>query len=182
MQTTLAPTSLPDWFIPPENSLIDYEASIETWVSSNVAIHKPLGSPVSSSGTDAASSAAAQSKMQPLERQTDTAGYKLAPVQGSVPAAIVQNPTAGTIIVRLSGNAVRAGYRITPPTLVSFAGQVPTLLNAYVKEMQIGDVGVPIYGLIWAIDYQITTGADNRTPPVSPNQILNGLPDPGSFT
>lgn len=165
----------------PQNSFLDYHAAVESWQFTEASVQKPLGDPTQQSRGQ--NSTAAGTTLVPLAQSasglTTTDGYKMVPLQGRVPQAIVQYARAGTTFFRLSGHAVRIGYRIAPPRLVDCAGQTPVLLSRYVKEEQVGNSGgVPIYGLVWELDYIIPLSPDGGVPPIAPNPILNGNPNP----
>jgi hypothetical protein len=72
---------------------------------------------------------------------------------------VFQNRAPATFHVMMSGNAVRAGYPILPPALLSVGNQSPVLINdeaaghGYRQGLVANWLGVPIYAARWRFRY-----------------------------
>lgn len=101
----------------------------------------------------------------------------------SAPTSIIQTRAKPSVQIVMEGKALRAGYYISPPAIVSAAGQPaypsndPRLGDGFSSKI-VANVGVPIVAASWRLRYTLpalpTTGFG---PP--PNVILTG-PDDGN--
>lgn len=88
---------------------------------------------------------------------------------------VVQQRTTPTLHIRLTGSALRAGFGIPCPELVSVNGVRPTLVNGAgeggFRQGVVGNVGVPLIGAAWDLHYVLES-----IPPgslaVPPNDFL----------
>lgn len=87
----------------------------------------------------------------------------------------VQQRIKSTMYVTLAGHAVRVGYPIPIPELVSVNGKTPVLVGqpAFVQQV-VGNAIVPVYAARWSLTYVFTDDGGIPTLPISvpPNGFL----------
>lgn len=146
---------------PDASSFLDYQLYLEVQAIDNTVILEPLP-------TQAVN-------YSPVAKSlTGTTGYKQPYI--SAPAAIGQYRGAPKYILTLWGRCLRAAYDVTPPVLVSVAGQKPLPQNdatCYFRTWIAANYGVPIVGAEWRFRYLLLT------PPTEPftapaNPVLGG--------
>jgi hypothetical protein len=89
------------------------------------------------------------------------------------PEARVHRKGPPTFFIRMVGHAIRAGYKVTRPRLLSYSGMVPIDLGGTFKVEPIKrDMGCPVYAAKWDWLYQLpkpATGDINKEFVVSNN-------------
>jgi hypothetical protein len=136
----------------------------ETWLryvgNSNIALHKPLGTPPATiQGADALNPGF-------------TGGPTVLTIpysQGAVPTDAVQAPTAANSSVMLIGRAMRAGAQISPPSLVMVGGVRAELVHVDFQVKIVANVGIPVYAARWEILYVLPRNSTAAIPvPTNP--------------
>lgn len=143
------------------DSFLAYECTLAFVATGGTARHKPLGyAPEASSFSD------------PLD-----ANVKPRSQQGSTPSDTIQSIGPATCQVVLSGEAIRAGYAVVPPNLVSIGGVKATLDDEYFENVDLGNTGgLSVFGGRWVITYILDRVPDGNIP--VPTNLL--APDDGS--
>jgi hypothetical protein len=125
----------------PEDSFLDYQLVLDVQPIDNTIALQPLPTePVSYA--------------PPTPDVTDQTGYQQPYSNG--PCAIVQYRGSPLVYVTLWGRAVRAGYQIAPPQLVSLGGQTPTPSNDSTcgfRSWVAANLGIPIVCAEWLFRY-----------------------------
>lgn len=159
---------------PPDKSWLDYRITTITEGSSGTVESKPLPVtpiPVRPSGSTAAGWDASQTGMPTTPPAYDKPFPPL-PNAGNVS---VQRRTSPTLYVRLVGQALRVGYPIQIPELVSVAGATPTMVSRVdcgegFAQSVVGNVLVPVYAASFNLRYVLN---DVPQGPIGPP--VNGL-------
>lgn len=148
--------------IPPlEQSWLSYETFYIYHENDNIAIHKPLA------GTVTQSAPVVDPFSTDSIRREDDFGTG---VSATVPD-IVQRLSSPSVRVTLIGSAERIGYEINPPRLTRFRGkEVQQLSQILVPSISQVVQGVPVYKLLWRLEYVILTPPDKL--PVLANPML----------
>lgn len=148
----------------PESSWLDYRAEIVLEPHDNVAELKPLA--LAQPSYDAAASGPG-----------DNSGGAVSPwAQGN--ASTFQYRASPRQVVWLRGYAVRAGYPINPPQLVSVGGQPAVPANdgtGYFRTTKAAVSIVPIYAAVWAFRYLLPDAPAGAVAP--PDNFLLDPPD-----
>jgi hypothetical protein len=142
----------------PEDSFLGYKLVLEVQQRPNTAYLQPLPtSPVAYT--------------PPRTDSTSQAGYTV-PYKGG-PCAITQYRGNPAVFVTLWGRALRAGYVITPPQLLSVGGQTPVPMDdpdgGFFRSEIIADLGIPIVAAEWSFTYLL---------PCPPRQAFGPPPNP----
>jgi hypothetical protein len=98
-----------------------------------------------------------------------------------VPTAMVQQRAATWYEAIMEGQAMRLGYPIGEPSIVSVGGVPAVRINEKgqgFKSAIIGNYGQPVYGAVWKIRYTLTK-MPTGTIAVPPNTLFNA-PQPGA--
>src|SRR5206468_1261682 len=88
-------------------------------------------------------------------KATDTeSGYAI-PYTSNAPHSIIQTRALPTVAIVLTGRALRAGYSITPPSIVSVGGIVPVPQGNpnSVRQSVVCNLGVAVVAASWSIRY-----------------------------
>ncbi len=83
---------------------------------------------------------------------------------GNTPPDVIQQVSAPSYTIRLTGTAVRAYYRPPAPRIVSVNGVAVTQRRRRVSETVLGKSSVPIYGLAWDITYLVPSAPVGNYP------------------
>lgn len=101
-------------YVEPETSWLEWKCSVKRVTDHNVIRHKPLAGTVryDRPGVDA------------LGDVADVAADDSDPSAGWTAGTpdFIQQVAAPSMMIRLIGGAIRCGYRINPPTMISFGG------------------------------------------------------------
>lgn len=131
----------------PENSWISYECALQIANTDEVVELKPLPP------------APPQAKIEEIVNLA----AKISPIGalvGNVIQSVIQTRAQPTTEAWLTGHAVRAGYEITPPVLLTVGG-APAVLNQPfdgrgIESRIIANWGVPICAATWRYRYLVT--------------------------
>ena len=97
------------------------------------------------------------------------------PQSGPFPPTMVQQRSADQFWVIQTGRAVRAGWMINPPTLLSLGG-IPCVPNNRLddgfEQKVVGNIGFPIYSATWTFRYAIASPPG--VVPTADNPIYGG--------
>ena len=153
----------------PESSWLEYVCVPRRVVDHRQIRHKPLSGTVQ---YNAQSKVDAMGLVQALAAQTSnpTAGWS-----ASVDD-IVQQISAPSMILRLTGYAVRVAHRVNPPQLITYGGKVATISYEDVTERTLGlSESVTAYRTDWDLIY-IIPGAPTSIPlPANPLYMTDGV-------
>jgi hypothetical protein len=152
-----------------ENSFLEYELSIDVQPLDNTLYLQPLPTTPVNYAPGKTNFSAAQ-------------GYQI-PYRGG-PCTIPQYRGNPAVIVTLWGSAVRAGYPIAPPQLVSVGGQKPVPLSnpdgaVPFSTQLIANLGVPIVAAVWLFRYLVPC-LPSRPFIAPPNPLLGSVASPSS--
>ncbi len=96
------------------------------------------------------------------------------PLQQDTPPAIIQQRSSSTYYLVMRGRAMRAGYQIPCPTIVSVAGNPAIPCNRRGQgfaQQVVANLGVPVYSAAWSLRFAISK-APQQLPPF-PNPIYS---------
>jgi len=151
-----------DDLFPPETSWLQWTCTAERIVEHNRARHKPL------SGTVTPRTPI----VDPMGTAEDVAEDKTAPENSwdaDVPD-IFQRAASPSLMLRLTGNAVRVGHRVNPPRLVTYGGRELALAREHIVERTTGiGEGAVVFRTDWVLEYLIDG------PPVEVPVLANPL-------
>lgn len=106
-------------------------------------------------------------------------GQSLEQPQGQTPGAtggspeLIQRVSAPRYMIRLEGFAVRLGYPIDTPRLLTVAGIAVTQLRQNVTQEIVGNLGgMPLYAASWIIDYSLPQMAGDQELPMPLNPAV----------
>ncbi|CEF49326.1 unnamed protein product [uncultured bacterium] len=148
-------------FIDPEHSWIQWQCSVELVEDHHIVRHKPLAGKVKYS----------RPGVDPFGTVDQVAQDERAPAAGwsaTVPD-ILQQSSAPSVLLRLRGGAIRAGYRVNAPQLVSFGGVPAVLKHRSISEDTVAGTGDVIYfKREWDLIYALPTAPRAIQVPANP--------------
>lgn len=150
------------WFAP-ENSWISYTANLWFAEDDNVIRHKPLAGKVSQDRPKFLGNGQFATQAKFTDNEFSLADWDT--------PDILQTVCSPDTSVVLYGNAMRFGYRLSPPRLLKCGTKDVKQVKNDVVEVQLGAVmGVPIWGLAWRIEYALSEPAKDL--PILANPLL----------
>lgn len=164
---TLAETAfgLP-WMIDPEKSWLNHSCAIEISLDAGIAVHKPL--PQGSAGEMIADSLGVTDVYDPRLAASANEGVRTVSLDEF--ADVAQKMATSSFTFLLRGWALRAGYQVPIPKLVSVAGAraIPMARQWAVNEVVGNYCGVPVFLAQWELWYTVTVPpAKNVLPPAN---------------
>lgn len=124
----------------PESSWVAYQSRIEFAGMAGLARHKPL--------------AAATSSIYSTVETHEEGTIPRSPFrQAGIPADDIQQVGSPSAYLTLSGGAVRAGYPVTPPRLLSVGGVTPLLDRPWFECGELFNNGIPVFYGSWRMVY-----------------------------
>jgi hypothetical protein len=159
-------------FVDPDASWVAYQVAIEIDEDDRLAVHKPLNAANTvATNQDSSGSAAGGANDVMVGAQVENAATS---VSAKIPD-VIQRLSAPTYKIRLSGRAIRLGYRIPTPRLVTVGGVTVTQRRDNSREGQMSAVGgVPFYWKVFEVEY-ICPSTPNALPlPANPAFDLLG--------
>ncbi len=160
--------TIPSGVIVPEpaGSWSYWTCTVRRLVDHHVIRHKPLSGTVTYS-------ALPFDPMKLAEAEADTS--KPGILVASSVADIIQQTSSPSVTLVLQGWAQRIGYRINPPRLVSFGGNVPTLKYEDVAETEeSAGGGLIVYHTSWTLTYIVNSIVDTVDLPANPMLGVEG--------
>lgn len=163
------------WTLNPAASWLDYRCWVEVFLDAGMALHKPLPSsdpaPDDLGQSDIFNPSGDSLKVGSGVNVTPTARY----------ADVIQRMATPTYTFLLKGTALRAGYQVPIPKLVSVAGAdaVPGRIQAAYNVIVGNLSGIPLWYAQWEKHYMVTnlpTSQGNQAP-VPFNPALHIRPD-----
>lgn len=154
------------WLIDPVNTWLNYRCTIEADLDAGIAIHKPL--PQGSPGEMIMDSLGVTDVYDP--RLAAGANEGVRTVSQDEFADVVQKMATSSYRFLLRGWAVRAGYQVPIPKLVSVAGvrAIPLARQWGVNEVVANCCGVPVFLAQWELWYGVTLPpSKNVLPPAN---------------
>jgi hypothetical protein len=161
----------------PESSWLDYRLAAIVEPVDNVAELTLLpSSPVVQTQASGSGSYAVDA--------VGTAGYSVPYQQppGNAPTKLVQVRAGPSVRVTLEGYAVRAGFEVTPPSLISVSGLTPVPFNEpgnYVHSEVVTSLLTPIVVSRWRLTW-LVPGLPTRPFTTPTNPIYGGPAQPGA--
>lgn len=176
---------------PPETSWLSYDVRIEYEQDHKMVEHLPLDGAVSPTRPPFTPTVLGAIQGYTSGAQPITGGAIQATSGGSTPPGAkdisgvtttvksrVQRLTMPSVRVRVVGSAMRLGYPIIPPRLITFDGQDVTqnIKHTWVTYgSQQNSSGVAVYYCAWSIEYIVTQPAQNSLPVLAnPEKNING--------
>lgn len=160
----LPPSSPPDIFPPPTPwvSWLLYENVITFEDNTSTIVHTPL----------------AESKLRSNATQNDpgfgtTQGFD-PPTYINVADSVIQERSAPQYYVIMTGRAIRIGFEIPKPELISVGGvqAVPANREGDGFKMGIvGNIGMPVFAANWRLRYALPRAPDSLVPYPIPSQL-----------
>lgn len=133
----------------PEESFMAYEAHLRFVGTASIARHKPLHYAPAGLATVHEHDVNSKTHLQ----------------QGSAPSDVLQSVGSPTCDVILTGSAVRAGYAVVPPKLISVGGVAAQLIHEDIRNAEIGNGGgIPIFGGRWRCVYMLPATPTGNIP------------------
>lgn len=153
----------------PEFSWADYNCEIFAELDPGLAIHKPLPQ------ADDVADSFATLDYQDAEYPKSQKDYTLK--SNSTGSDVVQRMATSTYRICVRGFAIRAGYPIPIPGLVSFAGKTPTPLypQRVWRQSQANISGIPINFARWELWYQLSVPVTDDTIDKYPADPSSGM-------
>ncbi len=138
----------------PDATWIHYRAALTAYEDDHQVRHKPLADTVAVTpqGKQNSRYGGLLAEAGPGQVSVDGPTEK---ASGNTPPDVIQQVSAPSYTIRLTGTAVRAYYRPAAPRIVSVNGVAVTQLRRVVSEEELAKSSVPIYGLAWDITYLV---------------------------
>lgn len=142
-----------DELFPAANSWLNWVCTPQRIVDHRLARHKPLSGTVNYQKTP----------YNPLGTSESLAQDVTTPKDGwtSTVPDIVQQLSAPSVLLRLTGFGVRIGHRVNAPKLVSYNGKPAYLAREDIRESRLTASGdIIVYRTDWVLDYIVTESSD----------------------
>lgn len=160
----------------PERTWLSFTADVQRSEENFIARHHPVGGTVQELPMLVEADDTAQRVGQDrtangqIQTPSDTPD-----VVGNVPE-VLQRVAQPSITLRLTGSAVRIGYKIDPPGLASVGGLPVTQMRRWDSGNMIvgGAGGVPIYAMAWDITYAVPSVPNTIPTPANPYLKIDG--------
>ena len=148
--------------VEPDQSWFDWRCTVSRIGDHHTVRHKPLAGTVTYQPPGVNPAGA----VTPVIKDTSAPSFGVT----NDTADIIQQTASPSFRLRLRGFAIRVGFRINPPKLISFGGVTPVLQHENVAEATLGQpMDLPLYRLEWDLIYLLPQ------PPAAVDVLANPL-------
>lgn len=152
----------------PENSWVYYDCSIHYLEEEpgRYARHKPMGGQTRELSAQVVDAVGNAETIQRQQASTVGSAYSNLPDN-------LHEVRSPSVAIRLRGQAIRLGYQITPPKLVSVGG-VSAKFNRVIEHREVTlsqYAGIPVIGTAWDLEYLLEEVPQGKLPTIANPQL-----------